>query len=302
MSTQHKSSTGTGGLVKHQVYYLRDADVIFRAENTLFKVHKHFFMRESPRFRDMFRSPSIPCTDPPGSSDTNPVVLKDTSADSFAAFLWVFYNPKYSIYIADVDQWWDILNLAQRWEFEEVELLCLRELEKLPITAVEKIRRYQEFKLDRALLAESFAMLMLRVEPLSIEEGRLLGIDTSLQIAQAREASRSLNHGLGPSPGVDEQEFALIILKIFNIKVQSFDLLVIGSFDLMRMILKSYYRSRKTGHPPFQEQEQQQQQHKPKQQHQRPKQQQHPSPNDQRQTGSIIDDNVTGSHKKEKSK
>ena len=44
-------------------------------------------------------SPAIPGTDPPGSSDTNLVVLEDTTSEAFACLLWVFYNPYVSTFI-----------------------------------------------------------------------------------------------------------------------------------------------------------------------------------------------------------
>jgi len=65
----------------------------------MFRVHKRFFFRESSHFKSLFNSPAIPCPDPPGSSETNPVVFKekDITSDAFAHLLWVFYNPWVSI-------------------------------------------------------------------------------------------------------------------------------------------------------------------------------------------------------------
>jgi hypothetical protein len=85
------------------------------------------------------------------------------------------------------------LALAQRWAFKEVEQLCIRELQKLPIAPVEKIHIYQAFLLDRSLLAESFEKLTIRAEPLNLEEGQKLGLETTLQIMQARELSRGFS-------------------------------------------------------------------------------------------------------------
>jgi len=166
--------------------------VTFRVENYLFKVHKRFFFRESSYFSALFDSPAIPCHDPPGQSSTNPVVLKDASSEAFAALLWVFYNPKYSIYTATVEKWTQILTLAQKWIFPEVERLCVRELDKLQIPAVEKIQLYQDFKLDKSMLGVSFAELTIRPGPVSVEEGHKLGMETALQIMLARESSRGL--------------------------------------------------------------------------------------------------------------
>jgi hypothetical protein len=96
-----------------------------------------------------------------------------------------------------VETWLSILSLAQRWNFKEVEELCIRELEKLAIPPVDKIQIYQAFKLEKTLLLNAYIELAVRPEPLNLEEGRKLGIDTALQIARARELSRRSDTGKG---------------------------------------------------------------------------------------------------------
>jgi hypothetical protein len=77
------------------------------------------------------------------------------------------------------------------WGFTEVENLCVQELDNLSLLPVERIRIYQQFKLDKVLLLEPFAQLAIRAEPLSIEEGQSLGLETALFLAQARELCRA---------------------------------------------------------------------------------------------------------------
>ncbi|KAH9177510.1 hypothetical protein EDB89DRAFT_2194684 [Lactarius sanguifluus] len=158
--------------------------VTFRVEDYVFRVHKYFFTRE--------------VLDPPGSSEANPIILEGISSDAFACFLWVFYNPKYSIYDASPSQWSSIIGLAQKWGFRDVELLCIRELEKLDLSPVDRIHIYQRFGLDTTLLIDSYATLTTREEPIGLEEGVKLGLRTSLQIARAREMSRGPDTGVGP--------------------------------------------------------------------------------------------------------
>lgn len=220
MRTQQGSSTGngSGAVLRYKDYYVsdhRDATVTFRVENAVFRVHKYFFYRESPYFRSIFRDPSIPCNDPPGSSDTNPVVLKETTVEAFAGLCWVFYNPEYSLYTTTVDKWVGILALAQRWEFKEVEQLCIRELQKMFIPPVDKISIYQTYHIDRSLLAESFAKLTVRPEPIKLDEAEKLGLETALQISQARERSRGT--GAMPSPiQVNNSELRSVIQDAFG--------------------------------------------------------------------------------------
>jgi hypothetical protein len=92
----------------------------------------------------------------------------------------------------------------------EVEQLCVRELEKLSIPPVEKIRIYQEFRLDRSLLMEAFAALTIRPDSLNLEEARQLGLETTLQITRVRELSRRTNSGPGTgSSAIQISESAL---------------------------------------------------------------------------------------------
>jgi len=185
-------------------------------EDYVFRVHKFFFTRESSYFRRLFEPSQFLVQDPPGSLESNPIILEDVSSDAFACFLWVFYNPyvvmqhhfqvgsslmsqrKYSIYDATPKQWSSILTLAQKWGFKDVEFLCIRELEKLDLSPVDRIHIYQQFGLDTTMLIDSYATLTTRDEPIGLEEGVKLGLRTSLQIARAREMSRGPDTGVGP--------------------------------------------------------------------------------------------------------
>jgi hypothetical protein len=110
--------------------------------------------------------------------------------------------------------------------------LCVRELEKLSIPPVEKIRIYQEFKLDRSLLLGSFAKLIVRPDPLSLEEGLKLGLETTLQIVQARELSRSTNPGRPAVIQLDDSELRSSIRDVFGLDEDVFDFAVSISFTL----------------------------------------------------------------------
>jgi hypothetical protein len=126
-----------------------------------------------------------------------------------------------------VEKWVEILALAQRWGFKEVEQLCIRELQKLPIAPIEKIHIYQAFAIDRSLLAKSFAKLTVRNEPLDLTEGNKLGIETVLQIAQARELFRSSSSG----------DLRPVLHEVFGFEGEALDFLVASSLSLLRIVL-----------------------------------------------------------------
>ncbi|KAI0300452.1 hypothetical protein B0F90DRAFT_1629573 [Multifurca ochricompacta] len=214
-------TSATVPLMRHRSYFIHEGDVTFKVENFIFRVHRYFFTRESAHFRSLLSSSTIPGQDAPGSSEADPVVLDDATSEAFACFLWVFYNPQYSIYKATADQWSSILHLAQKWAFKYVEELCIRELEKLDLSPVDRIHIYQLHGLDPTLLVDSFSTLTTRDEPIGLEEGGKLGLRISLQIARAREMSRGPDTGNGlrsPSPvKVQGPDLQSLILDIFGL-------------------------------------------------------------------------------------
>lgn len=129
-------------------------------------------------------------------------------------------SSKYSIYDATVDDWSIILKLSYDWRFPEVKKLCCRELEKFTIAPLQKIELYQTYELDRKLLIPSYIAMCRRPEPLTIKEGRQLGLETALLLATARETSRGTptNGVLSPSAvSVEDGDMSSIIKDIFGI-------------------------------------------------------------------------------------
>ncbi|KAI9441493.1 hypothetical protein H4582DRAFT_1388249 [Lactarius indigo] len=176
----------------HKDYYIHGGDAVFNVENTLFRVHRYFLTRDSSWFRDRLPYPAPPGETTKGSSDNLPLVLEDISKIEFERFLWVFYNPKYSLYDANIEEWTSILKLAHTWQFIEVKELAIRGLESLQFpTALQKVVLYQTYDVDRNHLQTAYTALTVRDEPITIAEGRELGLETSLQLARAREVARA---------------------------------------------------------------------------------------------------------------
>ncbi|KAH9975675.1 hypothetical protein BGW80DRAFT_58668 [Lactifluus volemus] len=193
-------STSTGPLKRHRNYFIHKADLTIRVENDIFKIHRYFLTRESAHFRLLLSAPTLLGQEPPGSSESNPLVLNDVTSEAFASFLWTFYNPKYSLYEATSDEWCSILELARKWGFRDVEQLCIRELENLDLSPVERIPIYQRFNLSETRLLDCYESLTIRDDPIGVEEGIKLGVRTSVQIACAREVARASETGGGLSP------------------------------------------------------------------------------------------------------
>ncbi|KAI5988172.1 hypothetical protein EDD15DRAFT_2389351 [Pisolithus albus] len=181
---------GVSRVVQHKDYYLRGGDMTILVENHLYRIHSYFFERESLFFRQkLLAGPSEDGEDRP-SSDSNHYTLDDVKSEDFARFLWVFYNPKYSLYEAPLDVWLSILRLATRWGFNNVKELTVRELEKLEIECVDKISIYHEYSISKLYLIPSYISVVKRDKPLTFTEGVKLGMETVLRIADARERAR----------------------------------------------------------------------------------------------------------------
>jgi hypothetical protein len=98
---------------------------------------------------------------------------------------------KYSLYDATAEEWTSIVKLAHQWDFTAIKALAVRELERLVIPPLRKIAIYHRYLIDRTLLRAAYAAFATRVEPITIEDGQELGLETALQLARARELARA---------------------------------------------------------------------------------------------------------------
>lgn len=79
---------------------------------------------------------------------------------------------------------------------------------------------YQRYELDRKLLIPAYSALTFRPEPLSVKEGRQLGLETALLLAEAREYARSKPGALSPSSAtLDQDQLTDVVAKVFGINL-----------------------------------------------------------------------------------
>lgn len=62
-----------------------------QVENTVFRLHRYFFERESDYFRDRLGPPSE--GDSEDGTPNSPYIIHDVKTDDFAHFVWVWYSP-----------------------------------------------------------------------------------------------------------------------------------------------------------------------------------------------------------------
>lgn len=111
---QRPTTPSTSRIMRHHEYYIPSADAAFlvsrlqallrsakklrdasatQTGSVLFRVHRYFFIRESPIFQEMFRSRYSDLESPKRILDSEPIVLEDVGVQDFECFLWVIYNP-----------------------------------------------------------------------------------------------------------------------------------------------------------------------------------------------------------------
>lgn len=210
------SQNGVSQIHYHPEYYLKDGNVTFHVEGTLFRVHRHFFERESQFFAKEFaKAPQE------GTSDSSAYRLDNVTIANFAKFLWVWYSPSYRCESKDKDHWLTILQLSTIWQFPDMKMLAVDELQKLDIEPVEKIVTYDRYHIDRSLLMPAFKLLCKRASRMSAEEGEQLKMPIVLGIHEARErAVRSAAESgcLSPtSADADDEELERILNDVFTL-------------------------------------------------------------------------------------
>lgn len=118
------------------------------------------------------------------------------------------------------------MQLSNEWSFVEVKNLAIRELEKLDIEPIEKVYIYHLYLIDRAYLVTSYAAICTRPVPLNLHEGRRLGLETALKVAEARERIRAVTSEKSGARSPTFADFApddvdAIVRDVFEIVVRS---------------------------------------------------------------------------------
>ncbi|KAI6029238.1 hypothetical protein BKA83DRAFT_683370 [Pisolithus microcarpus] len=206
-------------ITKHHQYYLRDGNVVFVAEKQLFRVHRHFFERESEFFSRYFTA-----SEEADGTDDKPLAL-DVKSEDFAKFLWVWYNPRYRYGGQPKETWLVIITLATRWGFDSMRELAIRQLERYPMSPVDRIALYKEHHIDKKLLIPSYIDLCKSPTLPSPADAQRLQLETILRIADARERAllRAAENGcVSPTSSVlENDELAMIISEVFEMGIIS---------------------------------------------------------------------------------
>ncbi|KAI6037102.1 hypothetical protein BKA83DRAFT_4171815 [Pisolithus microcarpus] len=163
--------------------------VTFLVEDSLFKVPREPFEKESEVFRGMFSLPQGSSGVVEGLSDENPIRIDGTSKDDFEQLLKALLHRKYDSQPnlpRGIEQWTSVLKLSTAWNFESLRQASINALMESGIGAVDRVVLSQQYHIENWLLP-ALNELARRQEPVSLEEAKRMGIDIALQLASVRE-------------------------------------------------------------------------------------------------------------------
>ncbi|KAK2463036.1 hypothetical protein APHAL10511_004691 [Amanita phalloides] len=188
----------------HPKFFFADGTLELLVENSLYKVHHHFFEYYSSFFLAIFTSLKSESTNMPTSlaglaiRSHKPIHLPDITTIEFDRLLSIIYPTSFAqCDIASMEEWTSVLNLSSKLEFTSIYDLAVHNI--APKASV----------IDKALLGkrygvkpwvvDSYSELCAREKPLTIEEGRQLGIDLVIKINELRhELFFSAGSGMDP--------------------------------------------------------------------------------------------------------
>ncbi|KAI6040610.1 hypothetical protein EDC04DRAFT_2602387 [Pisolithus marmoratus] len=177
---------------KHPELYIDT--VTFLVENCLFKVPRKTLEEESTVFRDMFLLPQPDIAMIEGLDDARPVVLQGISKDDFESLLKALLYRQHGQNKGQdllTNQWVSVLKLSTMWEFANLRAAAISWLDTSDASLcrpdpVERVALATQYDIKEWLLPSLLALAR-RPDPIGVEEGRRLGIETALKLASVRE-------------------------------------------------------------------------------------------------------------------
>ncbi|THV06653.1 hypothetical protein K435DRAFT_644623 [Dendrothele bispora CBS 962.96] len=174
---------------RHPRFYFQDGNVVFLVEYTVYRIHRYFFQRDSSIFEAMFSLPVPAGERPEGESEDNPIYLHGIATQDFDRMLSILYPLNFLEYeMKSVEEWTSVLDLASRWEFSSLHELAVNNLYPITTTA-DKIYLGHVYEVTEWLVP-AYTELCTRPDPLTLEEGRKLGVDIVTAIGQVRHQIR----------------------------------------------------------------------------------------------------------------
>jgi len=167
-------------------FWFDDGSVILRVQETFYKMHRSLLEAHSKVLREKFLVGSPTQKRP----DLYPIALEGFESHDFERFLTLIYPLDYTERETFASkEWVSILTVASQLQFESIRKLAIKHLSK-DASDIDRVVLGHLYGVHEWLLS-AYRALTLREESLTQNEGRRLGVDDVVRIAQARDRRRS---------------------------------------------------------------------------------------------------------------
>lgn len=175
----------------HPRFYFTDGTLELQVQDSLYKVHHHFFEHYSTFFVAIFTTLRTDGTQTSSSvADSiiqlcNPIHLPDITSIDFDRLLTIIYPSSFAYRdITSMEEWISVLNLSCKLEFASIRDLAIDNI--APKASIMDKAILGKRCAIKSWIMDAYIELCTRERPLSIEEGRRLGIDLVIKINELR--------------------------------------------------------------------------------------------------------------------
>ncbi|KAI0058443.1 hypothetical protein BV25DRAFT_1919326 [Artomyces pyxidatus] len=146
--------------------------------------------------RYFFRDTGLLSRTAPDGSLLTPIRLRGVQSREFDMFLSIIYPSSYSILeVITLDEWKSVLRLAVKWHFHSIRELAKERLASL-VSPIDKLLLSRQYASLAEWTIPAYVALCQRAAPLSIADGRRLGVDELVRVNRMRESVRSSSEAL----------------------------------------------------------------------------------------------------------
>ncbi|VDC03771.1 unnamed protein product [Peniophora sp. CBMAI 1063] len=184
-SSDHPSHASTPALhselPKHPRFYFKDGTLSFSFKDLIFRVHGSLLASLSTFWAERM-----------DAVETLNVVQEDTTVSSaeLSSFLSIVYPKNYREHeLQSGEEWTAVLRLATMWKVESIRELAIQQLDDLS-SPLERLVLSRSYDVQGWLLP-AFVGLIMRENPLTLEEMRKIELQDLVVITTAREAMLS---------------------------------------------------------------------------------------------------------------
>ncbi|KAH9000719.1 hypothetical protein EDB86DRAFT_546908 [Lactarius hatsudake] len=114
--------------VEEKPFYFNDSQVVLKAKQQIYKVHRYFLVRESEFFQDLFSLPQGESASVEGVDDEHPIYVPGTPINEFENLLRFFYFGMHDDYKPTVADWISMLSISTRLNFPKVRERAIKEI------------------------------------------------------------------------------------------------------------------------------------------------------------------------------